>query len=79
MTEITSAIVVALLSLMGNCLTWWLAHRKSTALVTYRLEQLEKKVEKHNNVVERVTTMETNVTSMSKDLDKIKERVWLND
>ena len=71
--------MVALLSLIGNCLTSWLTHRKSTALVTYRLEQLEKKVEKHNNVVERMTTVETNVTSMSKDLDKIKERVWLND
>lgn len=77
--EIVSAIVVALLSLIGNCLTSWLAHRKSAALITYRLEQLEKKVEKHNNVVERMTTMETNVTNMSKDLDKIKERVWLND
>lgn len=79
MTEITSAIIVAALSLIGNCLTSWLAHRKSTALVTYRLEQLEKKVEKHNNVVERMATMETNVTAISKDLDKIKERVWLND
>ena len=79
MSEITSAIIVAALSLIGNCITSWLAHRKSTALVTYRLEQLEKKVEKHNNVVERVTTMETNVTNISKDLDKIKERVWLND
>lgn len=79
MTEITSAIIVAVLSLIGNCLTSWLAHRKSTALVTYRLEQLEKKVEKHNNVVERMATMETNVTDISKDLDKIKERVWLND
>lgn len=79
MTEITSAIIVAVLSLIGNCITSWLAHRKSTALVTYRLEQLEKKVEKHNNVVERMATMETNVTDISKDLDKIKERVWLND
>lgn len=79
MPEITSAIIVAVLSLIGNCLTSWLAHQKSTALVTYRLEQLEKKVEKHNNVVERMATMETNVTDISKDLDKIKERVWLND
>lgn len=79
MPEITSAIIVAVLSLIGNCITSWLAHRKSTALVTYRLEQLEKKVEKHNNVVERMATMETNVTDISKDLDKIKERVWLND
>ena len=79
MTEVTAAIIVALLSLIGNCLTSWLAHRKSTALVTYRLEQLEKKVEKHNNVVERMATMETNVTGISKDLDKTKEREWLND
>ena len=34
-------------------------NNKNLALVTYRLEQLEKKVDKHNNLVERMTVLET--------------------
>ena len=33
-------------------------HSKVSALIQYRLEQLEKKVDKHNNVVERLTILE---------------------
>lgn len=33
-------------------------HNKVSALIQYRLEQLEKKVDKHNNVVERLTILE---------------------
>lgn len=33
-------------------------HSKVSALMQYRLEQLEKKVDKHNNVVERLTILE---------------------
>ena len=33
-------------------------HSKVSALIEYRLEQLEKKVDKHNNVVERLTILE---------------------
>lgn len=34
------------------------ANRKSTALISYRIEQLEKKVEKHNNIIERTYLLE---------------------
>ena len=34
-------------------------NNKNLALVTYRLEQLEKKVDAHNNLVERMTVLET--------------------
>ena len=33
-------------------------HSKVSAFIQYRLEQLEKKVDKHNNVVERLTILE---------------------
>lgn len=35
-----------------------LQHSKTTALIEYRLEQLEKKVDKHNNIVERLGLVE---------------------
>ena len=58
----SEVIVVALitggLSLAGTLITSIYTHRKSTALVIYRIEQLEKKVEKHNNVIERTYQLE---------------------
>ena len=52
------AIAVAAISLVGNLVGSFLAHRKSTALIAYRLEQLEKKVDKHNRVIERTYQLE---------------------
>lgn len=52
------AIVVAGMSLIGSILGNYWAQRKSSALIAYRLEQLEKKVAKHNNLVERTYKLE---------------------
>ena len=57
----TEAIIVAVLGLMGTLAGSYLANRKSTALVIYRLEQLEQKVSKHNNLVERTYALEESV------------------
>lgn len=54
----TEAIIVALLGLVGTLVGSYLANRKSTALIAYRLEQLEQKVSKHNNLVERTYALE---------------------
>ena len=52
------SIIVALLALMGTLAGAYLANRKSAALIAYRLEQLEKKVQAHNNLVERTYHLE---------------------
>ena len=57
----TEAIIVAVLGLLGTLAGSYLANRKTTALVIYRLEQLERKVSKHNNLVERTYALEENV------------------
>ena len=57
----TEAIIVALLGLVGTLVGSYLANRKSTALIAYRLEQLEQKVSKHNNLVERTYALEESV------------------
>ena len=54
----TEEIIIALLSLAGTLSGSYLASRKSTALIAYRLEQLEKKVQAHNNLVERMYRVE---------------------
>lgn len=51
-------VIVAALSLVGTLVGAYLANRKSTALIAYRLEELEEKVNKHNNLVERTYKLE---------------------
>ena len=38
----------------------------------YRIEQLEKKVEKHNNFIERMYALEAQVTDMKDDIAELK-------
>lgn len=53
-----SEIIVAALALIGSMSGTYFANRKSSALIAYRLEELEKKVAKHNSVVERTYKLE---------------------
>lgn len=54
----TDAVMVALISLGGTLLGTFGGILTSTKLTVYRIEQLEMKVEKHNNVIERVFRLE---------------------
>jgi hypothetical protein len=58
----TEAIIVAVLSLCGTLVGAYLANRKTTALIAYRLEQLEEKVNKHNSVIERTYALEQRIS-----------------
>ena len=57
-------VIVAALSLAGTLAGAYLANRRSSALIAYRLEQLEQKVSKHNNLVERTYALEEAVALM---------------
>lgn len=63
------AIIVGVLSLCGTLGGAYLANKKSSALIAYRLEQLEEKVNKHNGVIERTYALEQRV---SVDEEKLK-------
>lgn len=51
-------IIVAVISLVGTLAGSYFAARRSSALIAYRLEQLEFKVQAHNNLVERMYKVE---------------------
>ena len=51
-------IIIAVLSLLGTLGGAYFANKKSTALIAYRLEQLEKKQDKHNQLIERTYALE---------------------
>lgn len=71
----TEAIIVALLGLVGTLAGSYLANRKSTALIAYRLEQLEQKVSKHNNLVERTYALEESVALMDERMKAANRRI----
>ena len=50
-------ILVALMSLCGTCIGSW----GGMKLMSYRIEQLEKKVEKHNNFAQRMPVVEAQI------------------
>lgn len=66
-----SSMVTALATVASSIITGLVAiyicnvqHDKNMALVSYRLEQLEEKVDKHNNLVERMYKVEADIKAM---------------
>ncbi len=57
----SDTVLVALISLVGTLGGTFGGILTSSKLTNFRIEQLEKKVEKHNNVIERVTDLERKV------------------
>jgi hypothetical protein len=53
-----STIIVAFLALVGTLTGAYLSNSKTKALLAYRLERLEERVNKHNNLVERTYRIE---------------------
>ena len=67
MKIIDSTIIVALISMAGTIIGSMIGVMKSNDKTLYRIEQLEKKVEAHNNLVERMTIVEQEEKSMNNE------------
>lgn len=68
----TEAVVVAIITggitLIGTVLSNIFNHSKTM----YRIDQLEKKVEKHNNMVERMYIVEGKIAVLENDVNDLK-------
>lgn len=63
-------VIVALLSFAGTCVGSFAGMN----LIKYRISQLEKKVEKHNSVVERTYRLEDDIKYIKEDIKDLKAR-----
>lgn len=70
-----STIVAAVLALLGTMFGSFAGIMTANKLVNYRIEQLEKKVDKHNNVLERVYVLEKRDAVEEEEIKGIKHRV----
>lgn len=59
-------IIVAVITALGAFMGVYFANKKQTALMAYRLEVLEKKVDKHNNLEARIIRIEQRLDDMEK-------------
>ena len=71
----SETIIVAALGFLGTLCGAYFANRKSSALIAYRLEQLEEKVNKHNQVIERTYELEKNEEVFKEHLDGIEKTI----
>ena len=71
----TTEVLVALITLAGSALGTFAGIAVNSKLTSYRLEQLEKKVDKHNKVIERTTELEAWKDSVTYELRDIKSKL----
>lgn len=68
----SDTVIVGLLSLMGTVLGSGLGVMASQKLTQYRLEQLERKVQAHNNLIERTYRLEGQVSECRHEIEDLK-------
>jgi hypothetical protein len=69
------AILVAILSLAGTLVGSFGGILTANKLVNYRIQQLEKKVEKHNQVIERVYKLEQRDAVIDEEIKVANHRI----
>lgn len=67
-------IAVAICSLIGTLVGSLAGILTANKLTTFRIEQLEEKVKKHNNLVERMVAVEQSAKSAHHRIDEIVEK-----
>lgn len=80
---VTPDVVVGLFSLIGTLCGTMGGILTSTKLTSYRISELEKKVDKHNSVIERVALLEQTsklqweiINDNKEYIEKLKEEVY---
>lgn len=68
-------VIVAMLSLLGTLVGSFGGIVTANKLVNYRLQELEKKVEKHNRVVERVYELERHEAVVDEEIKVANHRI----
>ena len=67
-------VLVSLITLLGSALGTFAGIAVNAKLTNYRIEQLERKVDKHNNVIERTVKLEERIGAIDYRLKEIENR-----
>lgn len=70
----TEAIIVAVLGFIGTLVGAFLSSNKTRAVIEVQIDTLTKKVEKHNNMIERVYALEGRMNEAEHDIRDLKQK-----
>ena len=73
--QIPTDIMVALIGLAGSAFGAFIGVLASAKLTNYRIEQLEKKVDKHNTVIERTYKLEESQAVIQEQITVVNHRI----
>ena len=68
---VIAAAITAILGFLGT----YLSNQKQSVLIAYRIEELEKKVNKHNNLIERMYQAEGHIEELQNDVKEMKGKI----
>ncbi len=68
----SETVIVALISLLGTLGGSLFGILASSKLTSYRIQQLEEKVEKHNKVIERVYDLEKAEAVIEEEIEQLR-------
>ncbi len=71
----SDAVIVAVISGLCTLAGSWAGIRQFNKLVDFRLIQLEKKVDKHNHLVERMVAVEGDTKNALRRLDELEDKI----
>lgn len=70
-----STVIVAALALAGTLAGSYMSNNKTKALIAYRLQQLEERVNAHNNVIERTYKLEQSAAVFEEQMAVANHRI----
>ena len=71
----TEGIIIAVLSLVGTLAGSYFSNRAGQKLIAYRIEKLEEKVDKHNQVIERTYKLEEDTAVLDEKIKVANHRI----
>ncbi len=71
----STEIIVSLITLIGSALGTFAGIAVNSKLMAYRIEQLEKQVNKHNQVIDRVYKLETQEAVLNEEIEVANHRI----
>lgn len=70
MNDIITAIISGLCVAVPSVIATISANKRSNDLIIYRINELDKKVHEHNNLIDRMYKVESRVTLIEDDIKK---------
>lgn len=70
----SDTVMISIMSLLGSCVGTIGGILASSKLINFRLAELEEKVKKHNNIIERTYILEGKMTEAEHDIRDLKNR-----